>query len=698
MSNVIRIDPGQQPPFKTTDNAFGGNGVNAMLEGDRYQELSRRQAFYTCTQHDGKHWDFDGRPVARGGQQPLMGTERSWYVPLKMRRPSVPVRLGKIIVDSFTNLLFGENRFPTIKVEGDDETQDLLQTIVRVGKLPQKMIQARAYGGATGTCGLSWCFRNGKPRFEAHDPKNLFVHSWEDRLELVPEHVSEVYLVSKVKWDGRAFNKVWYWFRRDWTPEADMIFKEVPFRPGVEPEWDIDFDSSNFHDDGVCHLEWIQNLPTDEADGMPDYDGLYDSFDSIDLLMSVISRGAILNLDPTVKLKMDRDEVDRLGIKKGSDNALVVGKDGDADYMEVGGQSIDAGLKLVDAKRRYILETAQCIVPDPNEVAAQGVSSVAIKAMFSPMLAKADIIREQYGSAVERILQKMVEVLKVKLKAEILIVDPDTKAETKGKFVLNLPPKVEMQPDFDVVDQQPTGKERAVKTPRTIGEGGEISLVWPPYFSPTPDDQSKIITSLQMATGGKAFMSKQTAAEITARAFGIDPAEEWKRVGGDDAAAKAETDAMVPDIGGGVGDEHELPPGAAPKGGPPTAVDPADGKEKTAGGHDVDAPPGSPGAPPPGHPDEAEHAAAHAAKHGAPAAGAKGALAPPPDEDDTPHDLDLTNPALDPKTGLPIDPLAHDPNAPLFHDEGAAADEDVKKAQALQQGLAKKHAPPPKKG
>lgn len=591
MSNVIKIDPSNAMSYSAfgAENArFGGAPATSILEGDRYRELEKRQAYYDCTQHDGKAWDFDGRPISpRTGMQPLLGAERSWWVPLKMRRPSMTYRLGKIIVDSFTNLLFGENRFPAVRVEGDEKTEDLLQTIVRVGKLPMRMIQARNLGGACGTVGVSWCFRDGRPRFEVHAAKNLFVHKWKDRLEMIPEHVSEVYLFSKVKWNGKAFDKQWYWFRRDWMPEGDIVFKDVAFEPGPNQEirWEVDMDKSNFHGDGVCHLEWIQNLPSDEMDGLPDYDGLYENFDDVDLLTSVISRGAILNLDPTVKLKMDRDEVGRMGIAKGSDNALIVGKDGDANYLELGGQSIDAGLKLVEMKRRSILETAQCIVPDPHEVAAQGVSSVAIKAMFAPMLSKADVLREQYGAAIERILTNITKVLQDKLGADVQIVDPETKEEESAKFVLDLPPKVEVLPLLDPIDGHDLGEERAAKTPRTVGEGGEVSLVWPPYFPPTPQDQSQIATSLQVATGGKAFLSQETATEAAARAYGVDPSEEWKRVQEQGKADAANQAAMfdVQAAGGAVGGPTELPPGAEGKEPPP------EGEEAPAPEPDPDA-------------------------------------------------------------------------------------------------------------
>lgn len=593
--SVIKIDPNNAMSYSAfgAKDDFGGVPAISILGGDRFEDLQRKQAYYECTQHDAKRWDFDGRPISPRSTQPLLGAERSWWVPLKMRRPSMTYRLGKIIVDSFTNLLFGENRFPTIRCEGDHKTEDFLQTIARVGRLPLKMIRARNLGGACGTVGVSWCFRHGKPRFEVHEAKNLFVHTWDDRLELIPSHVTEVYLFSKTKWDGKAFTKQWYWFRRDWTQEADIVFEDepVPQDPNKQIEWKVDMSRSNFHGDGVCHLEWIQNLPSDEIDGVPDYEGLYEDFDVIDTLTSVVSKGAISNLDPTLKVKMDRMEMDFHGIRKGSENAVVVGKDGDADYLELSGSSIDAGIKLIEALRRTTLETAQCVVPDPHEVAAQGTSSVAMKMMYAPMTSKADVLREQYGMAIERMLSNIARVCREKLAADVTVIEEveeeDGKkktTETAARFFIALPPKIEKEKLVDPLTNEETDEEIERKIEREPGDGEEVSLQWPPYFAPTPQDQGQVATFLQTATGGQPFLSQQTAVEQAAHATGTDPAEEWKRVR-DQGKKQAEQEQgmLAGDPGGGVQAPNQLPPGAEEKEEPPPGeAPPADDEDPDA--------------------------------------------------------------------------------------------------------------------
>jgi hypothetical protein len=291
------------------------------------------------------------------------------------------------------------------------------------------------------------------------------------------------------------------------------------------------------------------------------------------VLCSVVTRGATLNLDPTLKLKLDPDIVERKGIRKGSDNALIVGEGGDADYLELQGTSIEAGLKLIEMKRRSILEAAQCVVVNPDEVAAQGTSSVAMKMMYAPMLAKGDVLREQYGAPIERALDAMSIIARGTAKSTITIVDPKTGEEREGQLAIDLPPKVEEVPAIDpetgekALDPE-TGKPLPPviqKTPRDPGEGGEIGLRWPPYFPPTPDDQTKIVTNMQTATGGKAFLSKDTATEIAATAFGIDPADEKRKLESQTTSDKQDQADMFPGTGGSVDDAHQLPPGAHPR-------------------------------------------------------------------------------------------------------------------------------------
>lgn len=541
-------------------DAFGPRfRARAIVTSERFQILDRRQQYFDCTQHDHKRYDFDGRAVkvgvAGGLQQPLLSAEgQSWYVPLRERRPSSPYRLGKIIVEAYTNLIFGEERWPAVVVTGDEDGRDFCEALVDAADLRVKMVQARNWGGAVGSVGMSWRYADGRPRVDVHNAKNLYVHEWKDRSQLIPAHVSEIYRYPKDEYDPqlRTIRRNWYWYRHDWTMEAEIGFVPIQYRNDQDPTWVIDEESTIEHALGECPFVWIQNLPSDEIDGVCDYHALYDSLDAIDMLSSVLMRGTTLNLDPTLMLKMDPDIVNHVGVKKGTDNALVVGPDGDASYLELSGSSVEAGVKLFELKRRSTLEAAQCVIADPDQIAAQGISSVAIKAIYAPMLSGGSVRRSQYGAGIVRILDGLRRTA-IKKGGETIVVVGDDGSEEEATPYVDLPPRIEEVDELDPVTQLPTGAKVQTLVERTPGSGGSIEFKWPAWFKPTPTDQQATVTTLQMATGGKSFMSVQSATEEAAAVFGRDPAQEWERVhkGAQDAAAA--NAAMFADANGGMG-------------------------------------------------------------------------------------------------------------------------------------------------
>lgn len=536
---------------------------SVLLGSERYKELDRRQAYAECRQHDYKAFDFDGRMLSGSSYgaamtaMPMITAEMfGAYVPLRARRPSAPYRLAKSMTGAFTNLIFGQQRFPQIRVEGDPITQDWVAAVVKAGKLPKKMIAARNSGGGAGTVGISWCFdRRGKPRFQVHQAKHLFVHRWEDREGLIPSHVSETYVFPNSEWDPERgkFVERYYWYRRDWTPDGDLVFADQPFVPGKDPIWGPPIENlSTMHDHGECHLHWIQNLETDEPDGLPDYDGEYENLDILDTLFSVLFGGGIKNFDPTLVLRLGPEieyaQAAAGTIKKGSDNALSVGASGDAKYLELAGSSVEVGLKLLAEKRKTVLESCQCILADPNELAAQGVSSVALKAMYAPMLGKTDVMRDQYGIAMESILTQMVDYARERVGTRVSVSVQGGTEEVE--LEIQLPPRIERIPRLDpdgvqMLDEAGKALEELRRIPRLPGEGGDIELAWPDYFPATPDDKMKTTTALAAANGGKAILSQQTTVEAAAALYGHEADEEWARVQKQHAADKAAEDAAA---------------------------------------------------------------------------------------------------------------------------------------------------------
>jgi hypothetical protein len=519
-SGASREESAQLGPVKLGSNFR----AKTVLDSERYKELSFKGSYFKCTQHYNKIYDFEGRATKPGppSTMPFMSSAPSAsYIPLTLRKPSAPYRLAKLMVNAFTALLLGEQRWPKIETPGDPDAGDYANAIMEACSMQARFIQARAEGGSTGTVAFSWAFRDGRPFVEVHSGKHLFVHRWADRDQLVPGEVSEVYRFPRDEWDPEkgAFVRNYYWHHRYWDESCDVTMKEVRFDPRIEPIWEPDPDKSFQHEDGFTHLVWCQNLPTDEVDGEADYDGLYENFDTIDIINSVLTKACVLNCDPTLVLQVNPNYKGE--VRKGSEQSLWVGEAGGASYLELAGTSIDAGLKYFEQQKKNALDVGQCVLADPNEVAAQGISAVALKVIYAPMIAKCDVLREQYGTALKRLLVQMLTVVRNK----------------QDQGYLLLPPRV---------------KDGAVDpTPRTPGTSSDLLLVWGPYFQTTPDDKQKLLASLSAAAGGAAVIPQQTAIEDAATALGKDPKEEWRRYVAEKAAREQKLAAVVDDADAG---------------------------------------------------------------------------------------------------------------------------------------------------
>jgi hypothetical protein len=490
--------------------------AQSLLSSPRYRMLAFRERYAECKQHEHKIVDFEGNLRTPGPPTsiPMMSSAPApFMMPLLQRYPRAQYPLAKLMNRAFTAFLFGDGHQPTFECPGDDDATDYANSLATMAHLWTKMTMARNWGGSCGTVGISWSFHAGLPRVEVHRAKHLFVHEWTDRQELVPAQVSEVYTYPVTLWNEakRRFEEELFWYHRYWDEDRDILFEPCPVRREgkvIEPIW-VPQEIAQ-HDDGETHFVWVQNIPSDEIDGLPDYEGQYDDLDDLDVVYSVLSRGTSLNLDPTLVLQMDPMLlVMSRTVAKGSDQALKVGKDGDAKYLELAGTSVTAGLALLQAKKEIILAAAQCILADPNEVAASGISSVAMKLLYAPMLAQTNVMRDQYGPAVERIVRQMLRSARKNWDQQAVL----------------LPQRVK-----SAVDPE-TGNKTDTLHDRAPGTSEDCNAKWPPYFEATADDRSKEVTSLTTAVGaGKQIISTRTANEEAAKVYGRDPDQEWHRL------------------------------------------------------------------------------------------------------------------------------------------------------------------------
>lgn len=504
--------------------ALRGRGGNASLPSadvarysrlgmtPRQQRLNALWAWYVGQQYETRSVDWDGgQHMSLIEQEQVAGAgllPPSYYndtLPLKFRRPTAPYRLPTVIIDRFTSLLFSEQRHPRVTVTGDPDTEDYALAMAEVSRLWPQMIQARAYGGAMGSVAVSFKFVDGVPRIEVHDPR-WCSPDFRDRETFKLRRLEKLYMFPKdVRTPNGGFRQEWFWYRRVIDEARDVVYAEVPVGDGLR---EIDWIEAVVveHGFGFCPAVWIQNLPDqDNLDGIPDCESILELVEAIDTLHAQANKGVAANCDPTLILKTDAEIGGSL--KKGSDNAIKMPVQGDARYLEMTGSGPKAAVELADKFRALALEVAQCVL-DSNDSVTR--TATEIERSYSAMLAKADIMREQYGQRGVLPLVRMM-IAAARMIAEGEIVSPDG-----ARMRLVLPARF-VDPDG------PDGIKPPVRVDRVLGpaEVGVMSLRWGPYFTPTVDETLKAVQAAVAAKAG-GVVDEEHAAKFIAQYFAVE--------------------------------------------------------------------------------------------------------------------------------------------------------------------------------
>lgn len=490
----------------------------------RQQELDRRYAFYSCNQYAPRRVAWDGSRVVgqmehdsialAGYVPPGFYVANSETLPIQFRRPTTPYYLSRVIVDRFTGLLFGQKRHPKVSIEGDPDTEAFVNAVIEEGRLWAAMLQARTYGGATGTAIVGFKLLAGRPQFEVFDSR-WCLPKFADRASLILSELEYRYEFKHEVRDPATGDwiEVDFWYRRIVDQWRDIVFEPVPVDPSKPPRWVPA--TVVEHGLGFCPIVWIQNQPGDTTiDGDSDCLGIYELVEAMDRLIAQSERAILSNADPTVVIATDAQMGE---VRKGSNNALKLPAGSSAQYMEMSGSGVTQAREQVEIYRKMALEITQCVleVPEGQKTATE------VERSFAAMLARADTLREQYGELGVKRLVNMVLVAAAQL-AKPRVVDG-----SMTRYEIRLPKKADgMAPHLG------PGPYRA-------------TLSWPPYFEPSLMDAT---IAVQAATGAKTagLVDDEHAAKFVASYFQVeDVGEMIKSVREAALQGQAELERMV---------------------------------------------------------------------------------------------------------------------------------------------------------
>lgn len=499
--------------FDSTQRA-GDVGARVRNLGltERQRLLNWRYTWYTTNQYDARKVDYDGReyqdPVNRealitGSFIPPGFYAAAQEYPIKYRRPEAPYHLARVIVDKFTELLFGEGRCPRVRVLGDAKTEDYVQALVEETDYWGRWLHARKLGGAMGTVAVGFSFTDGEPRVEVHDPRWCFP-DFIDRatLELRSLEKRWVYTREERVPDGKGkwkWDAVPYWYRRLITTTQDIIFKPVRVVDGDEPLWEVDTELSVEHGLGFCPVVWVQNHEVlDDIDGEPDCMGVYDQIEEMDLLQSTGFRGIRLNGDPTVVIKTQAPLTE---IAKGSDNTVKLNPGDEFAYVEISATGPKAALEAAGQLKEQIKEVAQVYLP-PADGGAVPQTATQVERTQGGMLTRAGLLRKQYGRGALKLLKNMLRAI------QRMAAGTTDETGMRVRKVVKLPPRVE----------EKDGKVTITK--RELGGGGHLRLLWPRFVEYTLEDVSKATTAAAEAKE-KGLIDQRHATEFVAEMYKV---------------------------------------------------------------------------------------------------------------------------------------------------------------------------------
>lgn len=480
--------------------------------------LSNLWAYYACSCYDKCKLDWEGKEnlepldnevVAQSGMIPpgyndVGGTT----LPLKFRKPTAPYYLVRVVVNRFTGLLFSQKRSPKIKVLDDPNTEDWLNQFAKESLLWSQMILARTYGGAMGSVGIGFKFKNGKPIVEVHDPRwSIPVFDDEESGELESFEKRFMFPDETRDPDTGQWVQGDFWYRRLITKMTDTIWPRVPVDGNNEPDWDdpaytkVEVE----HNLGFVPVVWVQNhVLQGSIDGWTDAEGIYDMTESGDRLRAQAERGTVANCDPTLVLATDAEWE---GVRKGSDNALQVEKGGEAAYLEIAGTGPETALKMAAVYRALSLEVAQCVL-DTN-FTGPARTEEEVKSNYSSMYECADKLRVQYGT------KGVTRLLELVLKAARKLATPVSVEKGEGITEVQMQ-TVELQPKLNKAEDG-----TVTKTERSIGEGEIVELNWPTYTEASKEDTIKAVQSAAQAkTTG--LVDSETATRHVAPYFQVE--------------------------------------------------------------------------------------------------------------------------------------------------------------------------------
>lgn len=451
---------------------LGDSANNKVLEGRcRTEQLDILDQYYNNTQYDDLQ---DWKDCEATGE----------HVPLRNKKPRLIFPFAKVLACRLASKLVGQNTYPTLSIEDDPDTEEFLKIISKSSFLRPKFLDVAKLMVGYSSAFARFKIVAGSPKMEVFNSK--WCHpKFDDSGEL--EEVRIQYVFKDPLDLDRKGTPIEKWFKLMLTKTTDTLFDNPIFKAGQEPPFQT-VESVN-HDFGFVQGEWFRT-----SDDLHSPDGnmivwdLLSFIDSLNYNLSQSDRAAAYGVDPQVVIKgLDEDEITEL--IKSSTKAWMMGRDGDAKFLEVSGSGLQRSAEQRDDTIQRIQDIARIVFLDPEKIVGSAQSAKAMEVLHGPMVELINELRPWMEKGIISIHQKIMLALLIMKKrgVELAITIPDN-------FV-----------------------------PKSL----DIRVQWPQIFPMTMQDlQQKVGIGVQLTSGN--IMSRETVLRWLLKDFEglIDNVEE----------------------------------------------------------------------------------------------------------------------------------------------------------------------------
>lgn len=459
---------------KQDANVLGLIGVSGESSKKyRSDKLEKVTKYLNGTQYDGLHdWDSSS-----SGED---------HIPLFKRKPKIIYPFLKIFADRMSSKLVGHSTFPKMKIEQDPDAEYFSNLVIDGGFIKPRILDSVKKLVAYNSVFVRYKISDGILKLESYC-SNYCYPVIEPNGNLESIEIKYVYDSGETGSDGK---KIMKWYKLFLSKEVDILYNNPVFDQNSSLEPQFEEVARNEHGLGFVQGEWFSNgenlYSPDGAD--PIISDIFGFIDAINYNLSQTVSATNYGLDPQLIISgMDTDEVDSL--IKSSAKAWLMGRDGQARFLEVNGNGVKTANETTSDLFKRACDIARIVMLDPEKIVGSAQSGKAMEILHGPMVELVNEIRPWIEKGLKSLMTKIVST---------------------------------------IIYVRDNGMDTQFITPKGwVPQSLEYKIIWPPIFELTTQDKQQLV-SLGIQASNANIISRDTALrwlQSQGVDFGVDDFE-----------------------------------------------------------------------------------------------------------------------------------------------------------------------------